>query len=73
VTYKQWQSIIDKCKKAGDEHLRLLKIAENEYERRYGHYPSEVDDDWWIDVLHYCKGDTSVDAIKESAEFRIDR
>lgn len=73
MTDKQWQSVIDKCRKAGDKHLQLLQIAEKEYERRYGHNPSEVDDDWWIDTLHYCKGDTSVDKIKQSAELRNDR
>ena len=68
MTDKQWQSVIKKCRKAGDEHLRLLKIAEDEYIKRYGHNPSEVDDDWWIDTLHYCKRDISLDKIKSAAE-----
>lgn len=73
MTDKQWQSVINKCRKAGDKHFMLLKIAEDEYIRRYGHNPSEVDDDWWIDTLHYCKGDSSVDKIKQSAELCNDR
>lgn len=73
MTDKQWQSVINRCRKAGDEHLRLLKIAEDEYINRYGHNPSEVDDDWWIDTLHYCKGDTDLEKIKQSAELRNDR
>ena len=68
MTDKQWQSAINKCRKAGDEHKRLLTIAENEYIRRYGHNPSEVDDDWWIDTLHVCTGDTDLEKIKDSAE-----
>jgi hypothetical protein len=71
MTDKQWQSVINKCRSAGDEHLRLLKIAEDEYVRRYGQHPSEVDDDWWIDALHQCKGNTDLQKIKESAEQRF--
>lgn len=68
MTDTQWQSVIDKCYKAGREHLRLLDIAEKEYEKRYGFHPSDVDDDWWIDTLHYCNGDTDLGSIKSSAE-----
>ena len=73
MTDKKWLSIINKCRKAGDEYLRLLKIAEDEYQRRYGNNPSDVDDDWWIDTLHYCKGDTDLCKIKDSAEFKNKR
>lgn len=68
MTDKEWQSVIKKCQKAGLQHLAFLKIAEDEYIKRYGHHPSEVDDDWWIDSLHYCKGDTDLKKIKDSAE-----
>jgi hypothetical protein len=68
MTDKEWQSVIKKCQKSGLEHLGYLKIAEDEYIKRYGHHPSEVDDDWWIDSLHYCKGDTDLKKIKDSAE-----
>lgn len=73
MTDKQWQSVINECRKAGNEHLRLLGVAEEEYIRRYGHNPSEIDDDWWIDALHFCKGDTDLKGIKQSAELRNDR
>jgi len=72
MTDKQWQAIINECRKAGDEHLRLLHIAEKEYNRRYGHDPSQVDDDWWIDALHYCNGCTDLKNIKNSAELHKD-
>lgn len=71
MTDKQWQLVINKCVKAGNKHLTLLKIAEDEYIRRYGHNPSEVDDDFWIDALHQCKGSTDINKIKESAELRM--
>ena len=67
---KQWNSIILKCNKAHQEYLRLLQVAEEEYRSRYGHYPSEVDDDWWIDTMHYGKLDLNLDKIKSSAEDR---
>lgn len=73
MTDKKWHSIIIKCKAACDEHQRLLKIAEEEYFRRYGHSPSDVDDDWWIDTLHYGHGSPDLNLIKKAAEMRIDR
>lgn len=73
MTDKQWHKIIIKCKSACDEHLRLLDIAEKEYKRRYGHLPSEVDDDWWIDTLHYGRGSTDLEEIKKAAEMHTDR
>lgn len=70
MTDKKWQELIIECQKVGIEHLRLLKMAEEEYKKRYGHYPSEVDDDWWIDTLHYCRGDVNLINIKKAAEMR---
>ena len=68
MTDKKWQEIITACRVAGDEHLRLLRIAEDEYIRRYKYNPSEVDDDEWIDALHYCNGHSDLSKLKESAE-----
>lgn len=68
MTDKQWAAAIKKCRAAGDEHNRLLEIAENEYVRRYGHHPSDVDDDYWIDALHICTGSIDVKMIMSSAE-----
>ena len=73
MTDKKWHKIIIKCKAACDEHKRLLEIAEEEYFKRYGHAPSDVDDDWWIDTLHYGRGSTDLDLIKKAAEMRKDR
>lgn len=68
MTNKEWLSAITKCKKAGDEHLRLLFLAEEEYKRRFGDNPSNVDDDYWIDTLHYCNADIDFEEIIASAE-----
>ncbi|MFY8160470.1 MAG: hypothetical protein ACOVNU_04010 [Candidatus Kapaibacteriota bacterium] len=69
MTDKQWHKIIIKCKAACDNHKVLLKIAEDEYIRRYGKNPIEVDDDWWIDCLHYGHGSTDLDKIKQNANW----
>lgn len=73
MTDKKWHEIIILCKAACDEHLRLLKIAEDEYFQRYGNTPSDVNDDWWIDTLHYGRGSTDLNFIKKAAEMRKDR
>ena len=68
MTDKKWQDLISKCRAAGDQHQELLREAENEYKRRYGNFPSEVNDDWWIDGLHYCSGSVDLKAIKTHAK-----
>ena len=52
-----------------DKKVFKDRLAENEYERRYGNNPSEVDDDFWIDALHYGQGDINLEKIKERANF----
>ena len=73
MTDKKWHEIIIKCKASCDEHLRLLKIAEEEYVKRYGNSPSDMNDDWWIDTLHYGNGSTDLVLIKKAAEMCADR
>lgn len=57
---KQWQKIIQKSVDLLGEAFRLRELAENEYERRFGKNPSDWDDDWWIDTVHYG-GNANVD------------
>ena len=73
MTDKQWEAIIKRCVKHGKEHQRLITTAEKEYERRYGHNPSDVDDDWWIDTVHYCHASVDICAIKEKAQESYER
>lgn len=73
MTDKQWNKVIVKCKTACDKHKYLLKIAEDEYERRYGNNPSEVDDDWWIDALHCGNGSIGLEKIIENAKWSNDK
>jgi hypothetical protein len=70
MTDKQWESVIDKCRKKHSEYKKLLQIAEDEYLKRYGFNPSDVDDNLWIDLLHYSHPKKiNIDEIKKSAEF----
>jgi len=73
MTDKQWNKVIVKCKTACDKHKYLLKIAEDEYERRYGNNPSEVDDETWIDYLHYGRGFIDLKSIIENAKWSNDK
>lgn len=52
-TDKQWLDDMNRCIKALNEYCKYKDIIEEEYERRFGHNPSDVDDDSWIDVFHY--------------------
>ena len=68
MTDRKWESIIKKSQKKLLEAFELRKIAETEYVRRYGQHPSEWDDDWWIDTVHYGRGDVDIQKIKEEAQ-----
>ncbi len=53
MTDKEFFNLIKKTHKVCRQHRILLQEAEVEYERRFGNNPSDVDDDSWIDVMHY--------------------
>lgn len=70
MTDKEFQELIKETHEAKESYQSLLYEAEQEYERRWGHNPSDVDDDTWIDSLH-MPGDLSTwEEIKEGADFR---
>ncbi len=73
MTNQRFQGLIIRCRRAGDLYKKLLIEAEEEYKRRFGNYPGEVDDDWWIDTLHYCIGNTDLDQIIEHANLHKSR
>ena len=56
MTDKKWLELMTQCSKLALEHNKILKLCEAEYEARYGNKPSDVDDDYWIDSLHYGQG-----------------
>jgi hypothetical protein len=58
MTDDKLQILINKTIKSKTEYYHLLDKLENEYIRRFGHNPSETDDDNFIDVFHYNQGDS---------------
>lgn len=57
MTDKQFTALMKKTQEAGLKHKKLLAELEEEYFNRYGQYPSDVDDDFFIDAFDYCQGD----------------
>lgn len=51
MTDKQFEKLMNHCAKAWNKYHSLLQECEEEYQRRYGKLPSDVDDDGWIDAL----------------------
>ena len=50
MTDKEFVRIVRQLCKAENKARKLREIAEEEYERRYGNNPSDIDDDNWIDL-----------------------
>lgn len=67
MTDKKFQEAIDISLKKLVAYRAALKKAENEYLRRYGHHPSDKDNDEWIDVMHVSGGSLTVHQVEESA------
>lgn len=70
MTNKEFETLLTDLNKAHVEHDNLLKKAEEEYKRRFGHYPSEVDDDYWIDSFHDSPAGSSLKDVIKSAKSR---
>lgn len=70
MTDAQFQKSINKAIAALANYHSCLSVAEKEYERRFGHSPSDADDDTWIDSLHVNPQYLSVEQVKESASDR---
>jgi UDP-N-acetylmuramyl pentapeptide synthase len=65
---KKLQKLMDDTFNACVKHVTLLRQLEDEYKRRFGHYPADVDDDWFIDSFSYGSGGkTTVKIMTENA------
>jgi hypothetical protein len=64
----QFQKALDKATKKLNEYHSALKIVENEYYRRFGVYPSDIDDDDWIDSMHVTGSGTTVEQVNKAFE-----
>ena len=50
------------------KYLTKLQRCENEYKQRFGFFPSDINDDNWIDAFHCCGTDASRVPIQRVAE-----
>ena len=66
-----FQYLLDRLSTAKKNYDILLESAEKEYKKRFGNYPSDVDDDSWIDTFHIVGGKMTVKEVGESAKKRI--
>jgi hypothetical protein len=57
MTDEKFQKLIDQTIKQKLRFFALLEKVENEYERRFGYNPSDVDDDNFIDTFHMPQND----------------
>ena len=67
MTDNDFMKLIKKTQKFLAQYLGSLEVCEKEYEHRYGHNPSEVDDDYWIDSMHQSAIPMTLEEIKENA------
>lgn len=68
MTDKEWSEIINKSVHFLNKAFEMRKIAEEEYLKRFGAYPSDIDDDSWIDSVHYGIGTTNINILIENAK-----
>jgi hypothetical protein len=68
MTDKEFKKLIKDTKAAQKRYLTLLDKAENEYERRFGNNPSDVNDDNWIDTMHYPQEELNFEDMMEKAK-----
>jgi hypothetical protein len=70
MTNKAFERLMERCADAYNRYKPLLDKAEAEYERRYGHNPSDNDNDQWIDSFHGTGGGAhamTIEQVEESA------
>ncbi len=65
MTDKKFGELLYKLTKAHEKYCTLLSEAEEEYKRRFGNYPAEVDDDWWIDSFCQSSSGSSLKDVLE--------
>jgi hypothetical protein len=65
----EFQKLITKTQNAANLHVKLLRELEEEYRRRFGSYPADLDDDWFIDSFSYGNGyiNETVKSLTENA------
>ena len=65
MTNKNYNKLLLKLASANNNYKQLLNQAEEEFKKRYGDYPSDIDFDSWIDNYHVGNGYMSAEEIDE--------
>lgn len=52
MTNYQFDRLLKKLKVSQNKYFELLREAEEEYFTRFHVYPSDCDDDYWVDTFH---------------------
>ena len=74
MTNKKLQDLINVTIRLKLKYQSKLELLEQEYERRFGYNPSEIDDDNFIDTFHYAQGsDMTVVELIKNAKTLINR
>lgn len=56
MTDKQILRLAQKAHKLVNKAHEAIKLADSAYEKRFGTTPSDIDNDGWIDAVHYGQG-----------------
>lgn len=71
MTDKKLKELMDLTIEVRESYIATLQALEDEYKKRFGNYPSDVDDDYFIDTFHYGRsGKISVADMTEKAKGR---
>jgi len=64
---KDFQKWMNKTTSHHAEYLAALAVIEEEYKNRYGNYPGDVDDDFFIDSFSQTTSGATVKEVEENA------
>lgn len=67
-----FQRRLNQLASAKRRYLKELERCEDEYERRFGECPSDVDDDFWIDFAHTTGADVNIPTVKDVVDHALD-
>lgn len=77
MTNPEFTKLLRRTALAYNKYKPLLELAEQEYERRYGSNPSDVDDDAWIDSMHgacgACSESITAKEVDEHAKAKMEQ
>ncbi len=68
MTDKEFGKLLTRLSISHTAYLNALMLAEKEYKIRFGNYPSEVDDDFWIDSFCVNNSSASIEDVIKNAE-----